>query len=167
VLVADPAQGSFKWTVNSTLHAVHGTFALKSARFEINTDTDRVTGEVLVDAASGDSGDQSRDRRMHSEILQSDKFTEVIFRPESLDGKVALSGSSEGRLKGAIVLHGSEHETNVPVRLELGSDRWKGTASVAIPYVEWGLKDPSNFLLRVAKVVNFEVVLAGSVYRNP
>lgn len=165
-LAVDPAQSTLHWTLDSSLHTVHGTFAIKSGKFELTPEGHSVSGEIRVDAASGQSGNQSRDNRMHKEILDVSRFTEVIFRAQTFDGKLSTTASAELQLQGTLALHGSDHPITVPVHLELTGDHWKGSGKFQIPYVEWGLKDPSNFLLKAAKVVDIEVMLAGNLQQT-
>jgi polyisoprenoid-binding protein YceI len=162
VLMLDPAQTKLQWTVDSSLHTVHGTFAVKSGTIHFDSETGKAGGEVIVLATSGDSGNSSRDRRMHKEILETAKFPDAVFRPAQIEGKVARAGNSDVKLRGVISLHGGEHEIIVPVHAELESGRWKGTAKFDVPYVQWGIKDPSNWLLKVKPVVNVELEMTGS-----
>jgi polyisoprenoid-binding protein YceI len=163
VLNVDPAHSSVHWTVDSTLHTVHGTFALKNGSLHFDPESGRAGGEFVVYATSGDSGNASRDSRMDKEILETAKYPEVSFRPTQLDGHVALSGTSDAILHGLLSIHGTDHEVTAPVHAELNADRWKGTTRFEVPYVMWGLKDPSTFLLKVKHVVNVELELSGSL----
>lgn len=161
-LAVDPAQSKVNYTLDTTLHTVHGTFALKRGTIRIEPDG-KAGGEIVADAASGQSGDSSRDKKMHKDVLESAKFGEVVFRPDSVDGKFPASGAVSVRMHGKFVLHGSEHEVDVPVRGEINGDRWRGTGTFKIPYVEWGLKSPSNFILKADPVVEVELELVGTV----
>ena len=163
VLNVDPAQSTVHYSVSSSLHTVHGTFALKRGTLRFEPATGKANGEIVVDAASGQSGSDSRDKKMHKEVLESSRFTEIIFRPERVEGAVQPQGTSSTQLHGVCVLHGSEHEITVPVRAELKSDQWKGTATFSVPYNDWGLKNPGNFLLKVDHTVSIEVEMAGSM----
>jgi polyisoprenoid-binding protein YceI len=163
VLAVDPAHSTVHWTVDSSLHTVHGTFNIKSGRVHFDPQTGKAGGEVIVFATSGDSGNDKRDTRMHKEILESAKYPEVVFRPSQVEGKVLPSGVSDVKLHGTFSIHGAEHELIAPVHAELVADHWKGTATFEVPYVEWGIKDASNFLLKVKKVVNVEIEMSGSV----
>jgi hypothetical protein len=60
----DPATTEIHWTLSGSLHTTHGTFRLKSGEITLDPSTGAATGELLVDLASGESGDQSRDAKM-------------------------------------------------------------------------------------------------------
>jgi polyisoprenoid-binding protein YceI len=163
VLTVDPGQSKLHWTLGTTLHTVHGTFALKRGTVRADTASNKVSGEIVADAASGDSGNSSRDKKMHNEILESQRYTEVVFRPDKVIGNIEAKGSSAVQIHGTFLLHGSEHELTVPVQVELTSNQWKGTAKFEIPYIQWGLKNPSSFLLKTDPAVDIEIELAGSL----
>ena len=163
VLTIDPAQSTVHYTVSSSLHTVHGTFAVKRGSLRLDPATSKAAGEIVVDAASGQSGNDSRDKKMHKEVLESGRFTEIIFRPDRVEGAVQPQGSSSAQLHGVFVLHGSEHELTVPVQAELKSEKWKGTATFSVPYNDWGLKNPGNFILKVDRAVSVEVDMAGAL----
>ena len=162
VLALDPAQSKVHWNVDSSLHTVHGTFKLKSGDFKIDPATGIASGLIVIDATSGESGDASRDKRMHSAILESPKYPEVTFHPTQVEGKVASSGPSDAKLHGTFSIHGTDHELTAQVHAELVGDRWTGTGKFEVPYVTWGIKDPSNFFLKVKHVVNVELEMSGA-----
>jgi polyisoprenoid-binding protein YceI len=162
VLVMDPDQSKVHFSVESTLHTVHGTFNLKNGTVHFDPDSGKAGGEVTVFATSGDSGNSSRDARMHKEILETPKFPDAVFRPMQIEGKLTKTGTSDVKLHGVILLHGHEHEIVVPIHAELAGDHWKGTATFDVPYIQWGIKDPSNWLLKVKPVVHVEMEAAGS-----
>lgn len=163
VLTLDPAQSKVHWIVDSTLHTVHGTFALKSGTVHFDPESGKASGEIVVYAPSGESGSSARDKRMHKEILETAKYPEVIFRPTQVEGKVGPSGASNVKLSGIFSIHGADHDVVAQVHAELAGDRWKGTSKFEVPYVQWGIKDPSNFLLKVKPVVEVELEMSGEV----
>jgi len=156
VLTLDPAQSTVHWTVDSTLH-------MKSGTVHFDPETGKAGGEIVVAATSGESGNNSRDARMHKEILETPKYPDVIFRPTQVQGKVGQSGASDLTLDGIFSIHGADHNLTAAVHAELTGDRWRGTAKFQVPYVKWGIKDPSNFLLKVKPVVNVELEMSGEV----
>jgi hypothetical protein len=163
VLSVDPAKSTVHWSVESSLHTVHGTFHVKRGTVSVDPATGKASGEIVVDATSGESGNDGRDRRMHKEILESSRFSEVVFRPDRADGTVVAQGNSSLKLHGIFSMHGADHEISVPTQATLKEDQWKGTAAFKVPYIEWGLKNPSNFLLKVKPVVEVQLDLTGSV----
>jgi polyisoprenoid-binding protein YceI len=164
-LSLDPAQSKLNWTLGSTLHTVHGTFVLKRGTLKFDPASGTASGEFVADATSGESGNQGRDKKMHGEILESRRYTEVIFRPNRIDGKVLTQGSSSVQVHGTFVLHGSEHELIVPVQVELNGDHWKSSTKFSVPYIQWGLKSPNTFFLKADPAVEIELELNGTLQR--
>ena len=163
VLSVDPARSTVQWSVQSSLHTVHGTFHVKRGTVSVDPATGKASGEIVVDATSGESGNDGRDRRMHKEILESAQYSEVVFRPDHADGTIVAQGNSSLKLHGIFSLHGADHELSVPAQAMLKADEWRGTAAFEVPYIQWGLKNPSNFLLKVKPFVDVQLDLAGSV----
>jgi polyisoprenoid-binding protein YceI len=163
VLGLDPTQSNVHWTLGSTVHTVHGSFAFKKGALRLETLTGKASGEIAVDAASGNSGNDSRDKKMHNEVLESARYPEVIFRPDRVEGKIAPQGKFTIQVHGLFVLHGSEHELTVPVQAEFAGDNWTGSAKFNVPFIDWGLKNPSNFFLKVNHAVEIELEMKGSL----
>jgi len=163
VLGIDPAKSNVHWALGSTVHTVHGSFAFKKGTLQLDTSTGKARGEIIVDAASGNSGNDSRDKKMHKEVLESGRYAEVIFRPARVEGKIPPQGPFTVNVHGLLVLHGSEHELTVPVKAELAGDHWTGSAKFNVPFIDWGLKNPGNFFLKVNHAVEIEAELQGSL----
>ena len=166
VLGIDPAKSNVHWTLGSTVHTVHGSFAFKKGTLQLDTSTGKARGEIIVDAASGNSGNDSRDKKMHKEVLESARYAEVIFRPDRVEGEIPPQGAFTVNVHGLLVLHGSEHQLTVPVQAELAGDHWKGSAKFNVPFIDWGLKNPGNFFLKVDHAVQIELELRGSLQNS-
>jgi polyisoprenoid-binding protein YceI len=151
------------FNVESTLHTVHCTFSVKSGTVHFDPQTGKAGGEIVVNATSGDSGGSSRDARMHKEILETKKYPEAVFHPSQVEGQVASIGACDVKLRGIISLHGADHELTALIHANLASDHWTGTAKFEVPYISWGIKDPSNFFLKVKPVVNVELEMSGAL----
>ena len=71
------------------------------------------------------------------------------------------NGSCDVKILGTLSVHGADHEIAAMVHAEIEGGSWKGTAKFDVPYVAWGIKNPSNFLLKADKVVHIEAEMAG------
>lgn len=163
----DPGQSQLHWTLGSTLHTVHGTFAMKRSAVHFDPTNGSASGEFIADATSGESGNSSRDKKMHNEILESARYTEVVFRPDRIEGRIPSNGPCSVQVHGIFVLHGTAHELTVPVQAELDGDHWKGTANFSVPYIQWGLKSPNTFLLKADPAVKIELEMGGTMQAAP
>src|ERR1700741_3315566 len=81
-LTLDPAQSKIHWTLGTTIHSVHGTFSFKGGTLQFDPAGNKVSGEIVALATSGDSGNDGRDKKMHKDVLQSSQYPDVIFRPD-------------------------------------------------------------------------------------
>jgi polyisoprenoid-binding protein YceI len=158
----DPAQTTVKFTLGDVLHTVRGDFKLKHGALQIEP-SGKISGEIVVDATSGDSGSGMRDRKMHKEVLESARYPEIVFRPDRIDRPVANSGKSSVMIHGIFSIHGTDHEITVPALVERNGDQWTATIHFTIPYEKWGIKNPSNMFLRVNDSVEINLVAAGNV----
>ena len=54
----------------------------------------------------------------------------------------------------------------VDVHTSGSADRMHATMAFEIPYVAWGMKDPSNFILKVGKSVHMTIETAGPLQKH-
>jgi polyisoprenoid-binding protein YceI len=157
----DPESTQVNWTLGDVLHTVHGTFKLRRGEIVFDNETGKAGGEVVVDATSGESGNNSRDGRMHKNVLESAKYPDLSFTPDRLDGKVEPTGVSNVKLHGTFRIHGGAHEITVPVKVTANSGSLDAEIKFEVPFVAWGMKDPSTLFLRVNKSVEIEMRATG------
>lgn len=156
-LQIDPAFTKVGFTLADVLHTVHGNFALKRGNIRFDPQTGKASGELVVDAGSGNSGSAARDKRMNRNILESARYPEIIFRPDRVQGKVEPQGTSQVQLHGVFIIHGAQHEIVMPVQVEANGDQYTATAHFTVPYVQWGMKNPSTLFLRVSDKVDIDI----------
>ena len=161
----DPAQTSVKFTVGDVLHTVHGTFKLREGDLQLES-SGKVSGQIVVDAGSGDSGSNMRDRKMNKEVLESARYPEIAFRPDRIAGSVASSGKSSVMIHGMFNIHGVDFEITVPAQVQTNGEQWTATVHFSVPYQKWGMKNPSTLFLRVNDTVEIDLVAAGTVVRH-
>lgn len=157
----DPGQTSVNFTVDSTLHTVHGTFQLRRGRIQFDSATGRADGELVLDATSGKSGSDARDKRMHKEILESQKYSEIVFTPQQVKGAVAVDGRSQVDVEGQLTMHGESRPVTLTILLQLQGGAGSADTQFSVPYQKWGMKNPSTFILRVNDKVELHVHAIG------
>jgi polyisoprenoid-binding protein YceI len=157
----DPAQTKVNFTVDSTLHTVHGDFHLKRGSIQFDNATGQASGELVVDAASGQSGSDGRDKKMHKDILESPKYSDIVFTPQHIKGTVAAEGKSQIEVEGMLTMHGKSKPATMPLEVQLQSGAGTADGSFTVKYQEWGMKSPSTFILRVSDKVEIHVHAAG------
>jgi hypothetical protein len=65
-------------------------------------------------------------------------------------------------------LRGQDHEITLNFAVQPGiGGQEQATARLSIPYVKWGLKNPSTFILRVSDTVDLEIHASGQLTSGP
>jgi len=162
----DPAQTKVNFTVDSTLHTVHGDFRLKRGSIEFDNATGQAGGEIVVDSASGRSGSDGRDKKMHKDVLESPKYSDIVFTPQHVKGTVAAEGKSQIEVEGTLTMHGKSKPATLPLEVQLQGGAGTADGSFTVKYQEWGMKSPSTFILRVSDKVEIHVHATGRMAAN-
>lgn len=162
-LELDPSKTLIEFRLPGALHTTHGTFKLEHGMIKADPRTGAASGSIIVDARSGDSGIGARDRRMKDSVLEVQKYPEITLTPERITGQLEKDGQFQARLQGVLTLHGAGHQIVMEVQGRLEGDSLVAKSHFSVPYVEWGLEDPSVLFFTVAKHVDIDIATAGHV----
>jgi polyisoprenoid-binding protein YceI len=150
-----------KMTLNTTHEVVSGAFHLQSGWIEFDRSAPRISGSVVVFAGSCKTGNDSRDKKMNRDILKVDQFANVSFEPKSYAGVIAPSGDSNIQVTGIFTLLGTPHEITVPILVHIEGAAATAKAHFVVPYVRWGLKNPSFMIWKADDDVAIDLFLDG------
>jgi polyisoprenoid-binding protein YceI len=163
-LELDAARSRIEFTLGATFHTVHGTFRLTRGSIDFDPATGAASGALVADATSAETGNTGRDQKMRREILESTKYPTVLFTPQHVRGALpGIGGNSQIELAGVFTLHGQSHNMTLSVPVRMGRGEVDAEVSFVVPYVRWGLKNPSTFVLRVSDEVKVSVYAVGEI----
>ena len=160
-VVLDAAGSTVTFTLDTTFHEVHGTMALVGGAIRFDPATGAATGTITVDARRAETGNDKRDKTMHADVLESERYPTIVFRAERVEGTLVDPGHSDLRLVGVMTLHGADHPMTLAASIDSADGKVRGELKFPIPYVEWGMHDPSFFVARAAKTVDVTVRIEG------
>jgi polyisoprenoid-binding protein YceI len=159
----DPATSEVHFALGASDHPVEGSFHVTSGDFTLDSQSGAMTGTVSVDASTGQSGNQSRDKKMTKDQLKVQTYPTVTFVPAKFSGQLKDSGDSSGPVDGTFTLLGQAHSITVPMNVHLEGDHFSASGSFSVPFVDWGVKDPSFMFMKVDKEVKIDLKLNGTV----
>lgn len=162
-LTLDPAATTVRFTLGATLHKVEGSVRVDGGEIRFGAAGGPASGRIVVDAKSADTGHEGRDADMHRKVLESERFGRFVLRPTETIGDLAPTGTSRIELHGELEIYGGAHPVSLPAELTVDGERLSGTATLTVPYVEWGMKNPSKLFLRVEKLVEVQIDLVGTL----
>jgi polyisoprenoid-binding protein YceI len=161
--VVNPDASEVRMTLKTTHELVNGAFHVQSGSVEFDRSAPELSGSVVVAAASGKTGNGSRDKKMNKDILQVEQYATVSFEPKTYTGALAPSGDSNLQVTGTFTLLGTPHPITVPMQVHLETDRATAKAHFVVPYVQWGLKNPSFLIWKAENDVAIDLNLVGTL----
>ena len=159
----NPDASEVKMRLNTTHEVVNGTFHIQSGSIEFDRSAARMSGSVAVLAGSGKTGNDSRDKKMNKDILKVDQYTTVSFTPRTYTGTIAPSGDSTIQVSGVFTLLDHPHNLTIPIQIRMDESKATARAQFAVPYVQWGLKNPSFMFWKAENDVAIDLNLVGQV----
>ena len=163
--VVNPDASEVKMTLKTTHELVNGTFRVQSGTIEFDRSIPKMSGSVVVLAGSGKTGNDSRDKKMNKDILEVEQHATVSFEPKTYTGAIAPSGDSTIQVTGIFTLLGTPHEITLPMLVHLDGTSATAKAHLVVPYVQWGLKNPSFLIWKAENDVAIELNLVGMISR--
>jgi polyisoprenoid-binding protein YceI len=130
---------------------------LRAAPLRFDAASGNAEGEIALDARSAETGNSRRDRTLKDDVLECERYPEIVFTAERIELARTAPDRGEAVLSGRVRIHGDEHPLRIPAHLERDGDAIRVSAVFRVPYVEWGMKDVSNLVLRVGKEVDVRV----------
>jgi polyisoprenoid-binding protein YceI len=161
--VVNPDASEVKMTLKTTHEIVNGTFQIQSGSIEFDRSTPKMSGLVVVLAGSGKTGNDSRDKKMNKDILKVDQHTTVSFAPRTYTGVIAPSGNSTIQVSGVFTLLGDPHDLTIPMQIHIDGSKGTAKAQFILPYVQWGLKNPSFLIWKAENEVAIDLSLVGNI----
>ena len=159
----NPDASEIKMTLNTTHEVVNGTFYIQSGSIEFDRSNPKMSGTVVVLAGSGKTGNDSRDKKMNKDILKVDQYTTISFAPKSYTGTIAPRGDSTIQVSGVFTLLGNPHNLTIPMQIHMDGSKATTRAQFVVPYVQWGLKNPSFMFWKAENEVAIDLNLVGQV----
>ena len=167
-LTLDPAQSTVNWKLGAFLHTVDGTFTLQRGTISFDpSEGEKAAGDVLIDLTSGRSGNPARDRHMQNDVLQTQAYPSAVFTADRVAGHFVSTGTSELDVHGVLLIHGGRHEMTLHVAVAPKAGQLTAHTQFTVPYVAWGMKDPSTFILRVNDHVDIDITAAVALSSAP
>jgi polyisoprenoid-binding protein YceI len=159
--VVNPDASEVRMTLNTTHEVVSGTFHIQAGSIAFDRGNPAMSGSLVVLAGSAKTGNASRDKKMYKDILEVEQHTIVSFEPKTYAGTIAASGDSSLQVTGVFTLLGTSHEITVPMLVHLDGTGATAKAHFVVPYVEWGLKNPSFLIWKADNDVAIDLNLTG------
>jgi len=159
-----PERSTVRFDVDATGHTVHG--ATQRVGGEVRFDPENLSREARVSfrvqAATLDTGNKTRDKKMRTSHLETEKFPEIEYdssKVEALAPSLREGESQELKLTGQLSLHGVKRSLSFPVRAARHGAELRVSGQTVLKMTDYSIPLP-KFLFFTVKdevKVSFEV----------
>jgi hypothetical protein len=70
---------------------------------------------------------------------------------------------SRAEVSGQFSLHAQDHDVTLPIDIQPAGRQLQMATHITIPYIKWGLKNPSTFILRTSDKVELNIHAVGQL----
>lgn len=144
-------------------HDVKGVFNVTSGDITFDEVSGHMSGKIVVSAASGNSDNSSRDKKMRGDELHAKKHPEITFIPTQFTGILHATGDSSLQVHGLFTLIGKPHPIVVPMTVHIDGNQCAAKGNFTVPYVSWGMKDPTMMFMKEAQQVKIDLAFQGTL----
>ncbi|HJQ97528.1 MAG TPA: YceI family protein [Candidatus Polarisedimenticolaceae bacterium] len=146
----NPAKADAGFDLKATMHTVHGH--TNQVRGEVRVRDEAggalaMSGTIEIVAATLETGNASRDKTMRGESLAVEQYPVITLAPERFDPKT-------GTLTGTLTIRGVTKPTTIALTLDRQADRVTATGTFDVPWLDFGVPDPSFAIVRVEKIAH-------------
>ena len=155
----DPAGAEAGFDVKATGHTVHGKTSGVSGEVHVTEEAGgekALSGRIEIAAATLDTANARRDQTMKTKCLAVDRFPAIVFAPARFvpSGAQPASGAVPGSLTGMITIRDVTKPVVMAATLETKGTRIVVTGTFDVPWLDFGIPDPSFFIVTLDKVAH-------------
>jgi polyisoprenoid-binding protein YceI len=155
----DAAASDAGFDLKATMHTVHGS--TKGVIGEVRVEPEgagvlKLSGRIEIAAASLETGNSRRDATMHGKSLLVESYPKLVFEPERFESSSpqAADGSIPGALTGRLTVRGQTRSQTITATLAPRGERILAQGSFDVRWAEFGIPDPSFFLVKIEAVAH-------------
>ena len=169
-ITLDPARTEVSFSLGALFHTVQGRGVPRAATLDFAPEEGLLTGSVILAAAGLTTENESRDKKMQEEVLKSPIHPDIVLELKRAEGPFDPETGGDLQVEASLHLLGKSHPVSFPLEVTILMDEeggFRAKGAFMVPYVAWGLKDPSKVFLRVDKEVQVSFSTAGTMRVTP
>ncbi|MCI0409159.1 MAG: YceI family protein [Acidobacteria bacterium] len=168
-----PTRSTVRFDADATGHTVHGITHQVSGwvSFDPEDLSRRAEVSFKVEAATLDTGNKSRDKKMRDSHLETGRHPVIVFQSSKVKAiapTLRAGETQEMEVTGALSLHGTERVISFPVKAVRRGEELVVTGETSLRMTDYGIPIPAFLFMKVKDEVKvmFEVVATPSPAEN-